>query len=317
MRERLRVAVLMGGVSDEREISLKSGGAVASALREAGHEVIPFDVVDRQLSGLDEIAPEVAFIALHGAFGEDGGVQRLLERKGIPYTGSGPEASRTAMDKLASKRAFVRDSVPVADYLLVDRRRSEARIAQQARDLGFPLVCKPADSGSSLGVTIVRDPKDLPRAISRAFAHGSTVFLERYVRGREFTVGILDGKALPMIELVVSGEFFDYVAKYEDSDTRYITPVALIESVYRKALDVSVRAYDCLGCRHFARVDLRYGYDGGLYVLELNTIPGFTPRSLLPLAAAQAGTDFTELCDSIVRMAVAERRRLPVMKKAG
>jgi D-alanine-D-alanine ligase len=306
----------MGGLSGEREVSLKSGKAVAQGLAEAGHEAIPYDVTGPALTGLREMAPDVAFVALHGTFGEDGAVQLILEDMGIPYTGSGPVASRLGMDKLASKRLFVRHAVPTADYFALGVGEGLAGAAARAAEFGYPLVCKPSASGSSLGVSIIRKPADLEAAIAAAREHGDTVLVERYVSGREFTVGVLEGEALPMIELIVGREFFDWTAKYEDKRTRYVTPVSLLPSLYRKATEAAVRAYEALGCRHMARVDLIYGHDGRLYVLEVNTIPGFTQRSLLPMAAAQAGIAFPALCDRMVRAAVrdaaaqGEQRRL-------
>ncbi len=301
---RYRVAVLMGGFGGEREVSLKSGRAVLQGLREAGHEAIPYDVTDPALPGLEDMLPDAAFVALHGAYGEDGGVQQMLDGMGIPYTGSDAEASRLGMDKLSSKRLFVRHSVPTADYFVVGPRDDLRTAAGNAQAFGYPFVCKPACSGSSLGISIVRSPRQLREALGAARAEGDSVLVERYVRGREFTIGVLDGEALPMVELVVGREFFDYEAKYEDASTDYVTPVSLLHTVYRRATDAAVRAYNALGCRHVARVDLLYGYDNGLYVLEVNTIPGFTPRSLLPMAAAEAGIPFAQLCDRVLRVAI-------------
>ena len=311
-----RVAVLMGDFGGEREVSLKSGRAILKGLREAGHEAIPYEVTDPTLPGLEDMLPDVAFVALHGTFGEDGGVQQVLDGMAIPYTGSGAAASRLGMDKLASKRLFVRHGVPTADYFVIARGDDLCTIAQNAEQFGYPLVCKPTCSGSSLGISIVREPAQLQDAVSCARAVGDEVLVERYVSGREFTGGVLDGEALPLVELVVGREFFDYEAKYHDESTRYITPVALLPTLYRRASDATVRAYEALGCRHMARVDLLYGFDGGLYVLEVNTIPGFTPRSLMPMAAAQAGMPFAQLCDHLVRLAcrdavvVPRRRRM-------
>jgi D-alanine-D-alanine ligase len=307
-----RIAVLMGGFGGEREVSLKSGRAVLQGLREAGHEALPYEVEDPALPGLEDMLPDAAFVALHGAFGEDGGVQQALENLDIPYTGSGPEASRLGMDKLASKRLFVRHSVPTADYFVIGPRDDLRAAAGSAEAFGYPFVCKPACSGSSLGVSIVRAPAQLEAALDSARAQGPDVLVERYIHGREFTVGVLDGEPLPLVELVVTREFFDFEAKYHDESTRYITPVSLLHTLYRRATDVALRAYNALGCRHMARVDLLFGYDGGLYVLEANTIPGFTPRSLLPLAAAEAGIPFAQLCDRVVRVAIrdaASRRK--------
>ncbi len=209
-----RVAVLMGGFGGEREVSLKSGRAVLQGLREAGHEAIPYDVTDPALPGLEDMLPDAAFVALHGAYGEDGGVQQVLDGMGIPYTGSDAEASRLGMDKLASKRLFVRHSVPTADYFVVGPRDDLRTAAGNAQAFGYPFVCKPVCSGSSLGISIVRSPRQLRAALSAARAEGDSVLVERYVRGREFTVGVLDGEALPMVELMVGREFFDYEAKY-------------------------------------------------------------------------------------------------------
>jgi len=314
---KLNIPVLMGGISNERKVSLKSGKAVAHALREAGHNVTPVDVAERRVPDMSDLCPDVAFVALHGEFGEDGQIQNMLNAKGIPYTGSGPDASRRAMDKIASKRTFVLNSIPTADYFTLENDEGMVDARNRARQLGFPLVCKPADGGSSLGVTIVQSEEELDGAVECAFESGDRLLMEQYVRGREFTVGVLDGEPLPMVEIVPRQEFFDYYAKYEDEETTYITPVALIESVYRKALKLGKRVYEALGCRHFARVDLLYGYDGNLYVLEVNTIPGFTPRSLLPMAAAEAGINFAELCDTIVRLAVREQAGWRTVRKAG
>ncbi|NLW49470.1 MAG: D-alanine--D-alanine ligase [Candidatus Brocadiaceae bacterium] len=303
-QQRLRVAVLMGGPGGERAVSLKSGRAVADALQRRGHAVLSYDVTGRALPGLAELQPDVAFLALHGAFGEDGTVQQMLDELGIPYTGSGPEASRIAMDKVAAKQAFRRSAIPTPEYLVLEPDAS-VRAAQTAvEELGYPVVCKPAAGGSSLGVSIVRHPNELAAAVDEARPHGGTILIERYVRGREFTVGILEGEALPMIELVVRRPFFDYSAKYEDEGTHYVCPVALLPTLYRKACRASVDAYEALGCRHMARVDLLHGYDGSLTVLELNSIPGLTPRSLLPMAAEHAGIEFPDLCETIVRAAL-------------
>ncbi|MFO8006411.1 MAG: D-alanine--D-alanine ligase [Candidatus Brocadiia bacterium] len=316
MEKKLRTAVLMGGVGGERTVSLKSGRAVAAGLRKAGHHVLPYEVESRSLPGLKDLRPDAAFIALHGPFGEDGGVQQLLEQMGIPYTGSGPRASRWGMNKLVSKRLFIRNSVPVADYFTVTHGESAAQAAAKLEQFGCPVVCKPVSAGSSLGITIVKSPEQLPDALEAAREHSDTTLIERHVRGRELTVGVLEGHALPMVEVISRQGFFDYEAKYDDEHTRYHTPVALLPTVYRRATEAALRAYRALGCRHLARVDMIYGHRGQLAVLEVNTIPGFTPRSLLPMAAAEEGVRFEALCDRLVRAAVrdaaaaARRRRM-------
>jgi D-alanine-D-alanine ligase len=304
----------MGGPSGERNVSLKSGRAVAEALRARGHEVLDYDVTGCALPGLAEQKPDVAFVALHGTFGEDGAVQQMLEDLGIPYTGSGPEASRMGMDKVSAKRLFVRHSISTADYMVIHPGTPEPVAAGQVQALGYPVVCKPAASGSSLGVNIVRRPSELADAIDEARRYDTRVLVERYVRGREFTVGVLDGEPLPMVEMVVRRAFFDYSAKYEDEATHYVTAVALLPTLYRKACRAAVRAYEAMGCRHMARVDLIYGYDGSLHVLELNTIPGFTPRSLLPMAAARAGIEFPALCEKLVRAALRDAAAAPLRR---
>ncbi len=309
MKDKLKVAVLMGGIAGERVVSLKSGRSVAEALQEAGHRVEPYEVDQRGLPGLRALRPDAVFIALHGPFGEDGGVQRLLEKMNLPYTGSGPRASCLGMNKLVSKRLFVRHSIPTPDYFTVDPREDAGVTAERAAEFGYPLVCKPIASGSSLGVTMVGRPEELPHALREARRESRVVLVESYIRGRELTVGLLQGEALPVVEVVAGREFFDYQAKYEDPNTRYVTPVSLLPTIYRKLTRAAVRAYRALGCRHMARVDMMYGYDGQLGVLEVNTIPGFTPRSLLPVAAAEAGISFPALCDRLVRAAVRARGR--------
>jgi D-alanine-D-alanine ligase len=295
----LKIVVLMGGIGGEREVSIRSGRAIVDGLRDAGHFVIPFEVEGRRLNGLREIHPDLVFIALHGAFGEDGVAQEMLEDMRIPYTGSGPRASHLGMDKVASKRLFVRHAIPTADYVTAPCGRDAETVAAECRTLGMPLVCKPASGGSSLGVTIVRKQDELPDALEAAWEHDTTALIERYTHGREFTVSILDGQALPMIELVTSHEFYDYEAKYETPDTSYITPVAILPTLYRRATDAALGAWRALQCRHMARVDLLFGHDGALNVLEVNTIPGFTAHSLLPKAAAAAGIPFSTLCNTI------------------
>jgi D-alanine-D-alanine ligase len=318
MARRYKIAVLMGGVSDERTVSLKSGKAVAGALAERGHQVAPVDVTERSVDMLDAIRPEAVFIALHGEFGEDGQVQSLLEQKKIPYTGSRPEASRTGMDKVATKRSFIKHSVPTPDYMVVQREEDVRRIAALSERLRYPLVCKPSCGGSSIGVSIVRSERQFILALQQASC--SHILLERYVVGRELTMGVLDGEPLPITEVVPKQDFFDYHSKYTDEGTVYITPAPLLESVYARAQEVALRAYEAIGCRHLARVDLIHGNDGQLYVLEVNTIPGFTSRSLVPMAAAHVGLEFGELCEGIVEMAlrdaaVRDIREAPVRER--
>ncbi len=306
--KKLHIAVLMGGISNERAVSLKSGEAVASALAKRGHRVTKIDIKEKKIDALVRADPDVAFIALHGEFGEDGQVQTMLEDVRIPYTGSRAPAARIGMDKAASKNAFIRASVPTPSYTIVSPETSRLDLIRKAEELGFPLVCKPTIGGSSIDVNIVKNPCELTTVMKKhqaSAAAGSEeertgkMMLEEYIHGRELTVGILDDEPLPVVEIAPSGGFFDFRAKYEDDSTVYKVPVSLIESVYRKVCDIAVRAGRATGCRHMSRVDIMYGYDGGVYVLELNTIPGLTSRSLLPMAASYAGIEFSELCERI------------------
>ncbi len=311
---KLHIAVLMGGVSNEREVSLKSGRAVSEGLRSRGHLVSEIDLKERSIEPVLQLAPDVVFIALHGEFGEDGQVQVMLEEAGIPYTGSGPVAAATGMDKKASKMAFSHAGVTVPPHTVVNSAFTRREILQEADGIGFPLVCKPTDGGSSLNVSIVENEKHLSEFFETreglfgvAGAGGrAEIMLEKYIPGRELTVGILGDEPLPVVEIISSGAFFDYRAKYEDENTVYKVPVVLIESVYRRVCDAALRACRATGCRHMARVDMIYGYDGGVYVLELNTIPGLTPRSLLPMAAGYDGIELPELCECLCLWARAE-----------
>ncbi len=296
--------VLMGGVSSEREVSLRSGRAVVEALRTRGIPAEPF-VVDREdLQGLPS-SPAAAVIALHGRFGEDGTVQALLEARGIPYTGSGPAASRLAMDKLASRARFraaglaVPGTVPMAPG---------ADPAAAVAALGLPLVVKPRSEGSSLGVSIVRCAGDLPAALEEAWAFGGHALAERFVAGTEVTVAVLEGRALPLVLIQPPGDgFFSYRAKYEaGSGAEEVADPPLPDAVRRAAADAGVRAAGTLGCRHYARTDVILRPDGVPVVLEVNTIPGMTPTSLYPKAAAAAGIAFEDLWVRLLALAIGD-----------
>ncbi|MCF6154166.1 MAG: D-alanine--D-alanine ligase [Candidatus Brocadia sp.] len=315
------VAVLMGGVSPEREISLRSGNAVAKALVDAGFNVSCIDVKDEKIEELDHKEIDVAFIALHGYFGEDGGVQQLLELKGIPYTGSGVNASKLAMDKLATKKCFIDAGLRTPEYITVTEFRESIEIQHEVMRLGLPLVLKPTRNGSSIGITLVKDINNLQAALEKAFEFGYEVIIEKYVKGREFTVGILDDKPLPIIEIKPAMEFFNYDAKYKDTRTEYlivkITPGEnsdeadntfrnigfLLPSQYDEAQELALNAHKILGCRGFSRVDMLLGDQNKFSLLEVNTIPGFTKKSLLPKAARAAGISFSSLCEKIVDLA--------------
>lgn len=315
------VVVLMGGVSPEREISLRSGNAVVKALTDAGFRVSTIDVKDEKIEELDQGERDVAFIALHGYFGEDGGVQQLLESKGIPYTGSGVQASKLAMDKLATKICFVEAGLKTPDYVTVTEFQELNEIQREIMRIGMPVVLKPIRNGSSIGISIVKDIGDLHIGLKKAFEFGYEVLVEKYIKGRELTVGILDDQALPIIEVRPAMEFFNYDAKYKDNRTEYLTVEKaedqhgnesgishfktgfLPSSLYAEAQELALHAHRVLGCRGFSRVDMLMDGMNALYLLEVNTIPGFTEKSLLPKAAKAAGISFSSLCGKIVDLA--------------
>lgn len=318
------IAVLMGGISPEREVSLRSGKAVAQALKNAGFNVFCIDVKDERIEEIDSMEIDVAFIALHGYFGEDGGVQQFLESKGIPYTGSGVNASKIAMNKLTTKKCFINAGLKTPDYLVVTEFQGFAEIQQAITKFTLPVVLKPPQNGSSIGISIIRDINDLKQGLINAFKFGYELLIEKYVKGRELTVGILDDKALPIIEIKPCAEFFSYEAKYQDNKTEYLVVETELENsvcahgkpacrtgvlphnLYAKAQKLAEDAHRVLGCKGFSRVDMLMSEEGDFYLLEINTIPGFTEKSLLPKAAHAAGISFPSLCRKIAELAVGD-----------
>ncbi len=303
------IHVLYGGFSNERPVSLVSGEAVAAALKDAGHRVVRVDVDKSFGSEGSEIlaGTGLAFIVLHGEFGEDGEIQEILEGWGIPYTGSGPQASHRAMDKALAKKAFAKRGVPTPRWEGAPRSANPDELVKR---YGLPLVIKPSASGSSIGVTIVREAAQIPGALAEAGRHSGVPLVEEFVPGRELTVGVLGSKALPAVELRPTKQFYDYEAKYaDDAGTEYICPAPVDAAVAAAAQSHALTAHRALGCRHFSRVDLRMSPEGALHVLEVNTIPGFTSHSLLPKAAAAAGLDFTALVERIAEMALMDARK--------
>lgn len=302
------IGVLMGGTSSEREISLRSGTAVARALKSLGHKVVEIDVRTETGAELDGVHLDVAFIALHGRFGEDGTLQRLLQERKIPYTGSGPQASRAAMDKVESKRLFKANAVETPPHRVIARGDSVALLEQCARALGYPVVMKPRAEGSSVGVTVHQDRATLLDGAVECFRHDAIGLMEKFIRGRELTVGVLDGQALPVIEMRPKGGFFDYNAKYQDPDTLYFVDPPIGDLDKRRVQKAALEAHRALGCEGMSRVDVILTPFCAVHVLEVNTIPGLTERSLLPKAARAAGWDFPELCWKIVETALRKRR---------
>ncbi|MBI4834168.1 MAG: D-alanine--D-alanine ligase [Planctomycetes bacterium] len=298
VKKKAVITVLMGGFSSEREISLKSGSAVSLALKSLGYKVLDIDVTAPDIPQLKNPDFDIAFIALHGKFGEDGGIQLLLEEKGIVYTGSGVQASRDAMDKFATKELFERHDVPTAPYRRINKENWRTEFRKWP--LGFPVVIKPRAEGSSVGVSIIKEPVEIKPALDEAFKYGKDVVAEQYISGREVTVGVLGDKVLPVIELKPKQAFYDYKAKYQDASTEYIVNPNFPEKAIEEIQSAGLAAYKALDCRGAARVDIIYSDKEGAIVLEVNTIPGLTERSLLPKAAKAIGIDFPQLCERII-----------------
>ena len=298
-----RVAVLKGGRSLERGVSLRSGARVEDALERLGHEVIAIDAGGDLVQRLRAAAPDVAFIALHGRDGEDGTVQELLEVLGIPYTGSGVSACIRCADKVLAKHVLRAAGVPTPDwhaftsFAFRELGAADALGALEER-LAFPIVVKPARQGSALGIKVAGAPPEVPGALLAAFSYDAKVLLERYVAGRELAVSVLDGEALPVVEAIPKdGTAYDFEARYEIGRTDFVCPADVPDDVAAAAL----RAYEALGCAGYARVDLILGTDGP-EVLEVNTVPGLTDTSLLPQAADAAGLDFDALVERVLAL---------------
>ena len=294
----LCVTVLAGGPSAEREVSLASGQAVTEALRRCGHEVYLADIGPDNLSALERRA-DVVFPALHGTFGEDGTIQRIMEERGIRFVGSGSQASALAMDKVATKRIAIDAGVPTPPYEVVEHGGMPT--------LPPPLVIKPVAEGSSVGTIIIREAGELGPAVEAVAGTYGQALLEQYIEGDELTVGIVGNQTLPPICIRPDREFYDYQAKYHDDRTEYVFDAGYPKDVLDRACAHSQRVYQALGCRHLARVDWMIGRDTRLWLLEVNTMPGFTSHSLVPKAAAQLGIGFEELVDRLVRMALEDR----------
>jgi D-alanine-D-alanine ligase len=335
----MKVALLMGGRSAEREISLRTGRGIALALRNLGHEVVAVDAANGRLlpagneeagalpaaavAGLpvssgaaiasgDAVAgAEVVFLALHGGAGEDGTVQALLELAGKPYTGSGVLASALAMNKAMAKRLFEHEGIPTPRWRLLTAGGAVSEV--RADDLGgYPLVVKPCAEGSTVGLTIVTAADQLPDALATARAYGPEVLIEEYIPGREITVAVLGDEALPIVEIRPQGGHYDYESKYTAGKSEYICPADLPGPLAARIRELGLRASRILGCRGVTRADLRLSPRNEPYVLEVNTIPGMTPTSLVPMAAKAAGVSYDQLVARMLDLAVAEwRRRRP------
>lgn len=334
----MKIAVLFGGTSAERDVSIASGSQVVKALRQAGHDVIPVDTASGVLDKAAEtkmlvsgVAPEppaesdldvmrsgntstilsapelnhldVIFLALHGGTGENGTLQALLELTGIPYTGSGPLASAVAMDKDMAKRVFVHAGVPTPDWVMApyDVREAEARF-------GYPFIVKPNKQGSTVGLTIVRSADEYDAAIEEGFRHDDEVMIEQFIPGRELTVPILGDEPLPVGEIIVEREIFDYETKYQAGMAQEIFPADLTGEQTIRAQMLGLRAHRALKLSGYSRLDFRMDANGELWCLEANTLPGMTAASLFPKGAAAAGIEFPEVCEQICRIAIEEHQ---------
>jgi len=288
-----KIAVLLGGKSAEREVSLKSGGMVLNALRSRGVDALPFDPAERGLDALIGERFERAFIALHGRFGEDGTVQGVLEWLGIPYTGSGVLASALAMDKLRAKLLWHAEGLPTPPYAVLTK---DSDLRTVARKLGVPLMVKPASEGSSIGMSKVRSAAGLDEAYALAANYDHVVIAEKFIDGTELTAGILGDQVLPLIKIETPRNFYDYEAKYIADDTRYIVPCGLSAARARDMQALCLKAFRALGCRGWGRVDLMLNRQGRPFLLEVNTVPGMTDHSLVPKAARAVGMSYEDLC---------------------
>jgi D-alanine-D-alanine ligase len=296
-----RVGVIMGGPSSEREVSLRTGKGVVEALRGRGYDVAVIDwkAGESLPAALQQARIDVAWIALHGVWGEDGCVQGLCECMGIPYTGSGVMGSAIAMDKVMSKRIFEQVGVPTASWRIV-------RPGHEAEDLAaipLPVVVKPSREGSSVGVTIVKDAPALAAAAEEARRHHGEVLVEEYVKGREINIGVLDEAVLGDVEVRPALEFYSYEAKYQRSDTQYLTPAPIGDGERHKLGEVALLAHRALGCGGYSRVDLILAPNGRVICLEVNTLPGMTEKSLLPKIAAASGMDYATLVERVLASA--------------
>lgn len=301
MRNQLgRVGVLLGGQSAEREVSLQSGNAVLNGLLQANVDAIAIDVDDNALHQIAEQKLDRVFIMLHGPGGEDGRVQALLSYLHLPYTGSGVQASALAMDKMLCKQLWKGMELPTADFQPLRADSDWPAVLQQ---LGGKAMVKPAHEGSSIGMTLVSDPEQLQSAYDLAAQYDDSVIAERFLDGEEFTVTILDGEALPAIKLETDNQFYDFQAKYESDDTRYLCPCGLSASQEEELNGLALRAFHSLGCKGWGRVDVMTDSKGCFYVLEVNTVPGMTSHSLVPISAKAAGMTFPELVVRILMSA--------------
>lgn len=308
MLTKKKIGVLMGGKSAEREVSLRSGKAIHTALKALGYDVVSIDTDSDLCVALQREKVEIAFIALHGGYGENGAVQGMLEVLGIPYTGSGVLASALAMDKEASKKIFLYHKIPVPPFVVLGKELRAKNLDSLQIDFPMPWVVKPATEGSSIGVSIVKDDEQVMPAVEKAFSLSERVIIEKYIEGKEVHIGMLNDRVLGGVEVRPSLEFYSYEAKYQAGLTEYILPPELDSKTYERSQETALSAHIALGCRGATRVDLMVDEKGNPKVLEVNTIPGMTETSLLPKIARLAGLDFPALIEEILRSALDESK---------
>ncbi|PKL48452.1 MAG: hypothetical protein CVV39_04280 [Planctomycetes bacterium HGW-Planctomycetes-1] len=301
----LKVAVLMGAVGSERQISLASGKSIADALRKAPNlEIIAHDFLPDKPWILDDKSIDIFFLAFHGEFGEGGDMQEICERKKLLFTGCDSKSSRLAFDKMACKKALEKSGIPTPRSFEIRNQRQLADIAPAMKTMGEKFVIKPIRQGSSVGIQIVNGLENAESAAEECFAQFGDCMLEEFITGREITVGIIENTTLPVLEIKTVHQFYDYDAKYNDDNTQYLFDTIDDAQTLNRIYDTALKSFKALGCRDFSRVDLILSGDGTPYVIEINTIPGFTSHSLLPKAAAKAGMDMTQLCLRIIQAAL-------------
>lgn len=294
-----KIAVMMGGLSREREISLKTGKAILRALTEKGYHAVSIDVGPDIADVLMKEKIECAFLALHGRFGEDGTVQGMLELMKIPYTGSGVLASALALHKIMAKKVFLYERIPTPPFEVLERKEV-GKQSTRTTSFALPVVVKPAREGSTIGVSIVKKGEDLLPALKEAGKYDEEILVEKFMEGKEITVGILEDLPLPIIEIVPRSGFYDYHSKYTKGETQYLIPAPLSREKYLYAQEISLKAFTALGCSGCARVDLMTDAEGNPFVIDVNTMPGMTETSLLPKAASYAGIPFEDLVERIL-----------------
>jgi D-alanine-D-alanine ligase len=296
-----RIAVLMGGQSAEHEISIRSGRAVWTALIRKGYDAIPLEVDSSVVARLREVRCQIAFIALHGPGGEDGTIQGMLEVLRIPYTGSGVQACAVAMDKAMTKVLLEQSGIPVPRGFAREQRERRKPLP---RGFKVPLVVKPVSQGSTFGITIIRKSRDLQKGFEAAFAYGPTALIEEYIDGREFTVGILNDTPLPVVEIIPRSGFYDFAAKYTPGASVYKTPAPLPSRTAKLLQALALQAHHRLGCKGATRMDFRLDRKGRPFLLEINTVPGMTETSLLPMAAKAARLSYEDMVEAILESAI-------------